>query len=66
MTQKRFRNSMFEIGDLVELVASSYKDVHKYGIVLGLDEYTMYPKVTICWQSGEIISEHFGDLKRID
>ena len=49
---------MFEIGDLVELVASSYKNIHKYGIVLGLDDYSMYPKVTVCWQSGEIGRAH--------
>lgn len=66
MTQKRFRNALFEIGDLVELISVSFKQIHKYGIVLGLDDWSMYPKVIVLWQSGEIIAEHFSDLKRID
>jgi len=57
-----FRNKMFMIGDLVK---PNFNSTQEYGIgvVTGVDDTSMNPKVSVMWPNKErVIDEFFQDI----
>jgi hypothetical protein len=61
-----FRSQMFMIGDLVKPNFIS-SQVYGIGIVVGVDDTSMNPKVSVMWPNKEIIMhEFFQDIIRVE
>jgi hypothetical protein len=57
---------MFMIGDLVKPNFNS-SQVYGIGIVVGIDDTSMNPKVSVMWPNKEkIMDEFFQDIIRVD
>ena len=61
-----FRSQMFMIGDLVKPNFNSTQ-VYGIGIVVGVDDTSMNPKVSVLWPNKEkVMHEHFQDILLVD
>lgn len=61
-----FRSQMFMVGDLVKPNFNS-SQVYGIGIVIGVDDTSMNPKVSVMWPNKEkIMDEFFQDIIRVD
>lgn len=62
MQYKRFRNNMFEIGDLV-VPAWKTRKPHGFGIVYDIKQDIHKIMISVCWQLQGTTQEHITDIK---
>ncbi len=55
---KKFRNKIFDIGDLVESIDKDTDGV-QIGVVVSLEDKLFYPSISVLWLKRDIIKTEF-------